>query len=155
MNEEVLQTSVKDKIRSLASVVGTKEDYLFRLDVLLQQLGELGCFDNDPEYLKEFKEVIEAEIRKGATRVGFFGSRAEGAHRPGKSDLDVASINPDYRRKKLSDVSMAGKINYWGSKTPGMALSPRIHINRYTDLNKDNRTILRNAMWVWVKEASK
>lgn len=157
MNEDLIRIPLREQIRSINPVVGSKESYQ-KLDDLIDQLKKLNCFDGDPEYASEFREVILGEIKKGAERVGFFGSRADGSQIPNKSDLDVIVINPKvnelFPKKGLAPVDLAGKINYWGSKIPGMAAAPRIHINRYSRFDKRNipPQIIRSAVWVWTKE---
>lgn len=147
--EESHKASLADKIRGVKPVMGEqkKVDKEVLGDVL-GQFGQLGCFDGDPNFLDEFGEVIEKEIKNGATAIGFFGSRAEGAHIPNKSDLDVVVINPSGKE----EASMAGSVKYWGSKAPGMAPQQRIQIQKFRDekpFGDINRQIVRTAVWVW------
>lgn len=160
MNEDLKLEPLREQIQSINPVVGLGEAYQDKLDLLIEQLSKLHCFDGDPEYAAEFKEVILGEIKKGAARIGFFGSRANGSQIPYKSDLDVIVISPKvndlFPKKGLASVDLAGKINYWGSKTIGIVPAPRIHINRYSRLDKKcvPAQILRSAVWVWTKEVS-
>lgn len=156
MNEDLTSAPLKEKIHSVTTVVGTGESFQQKIRILLEQLGGLHCFDDDPEYMEEFKGVIINEVGKGAEKIGLIGSRAEGTQQPGKSDLDVVVINPKvneiFPKKGLEKVELAGKINYWGSKAIGMAPAPRIHINRYSRRERNNEQVIRNAVWVWVKD---
>lgn len=161
MNEDLNQIPLKEHIHNVAPVVGVGDSYREDLDVLIGELSKLNCFDGDPEYPIEFKDVITGEIEKGAIEVGFFGSRANGSQIPMKSDLDVVAINPKvnelFPTKGLPPVDLAGKLNYWGSKTVGMAPAPRIHINRYPRNDKKSvpPQIIRSTVWVWRREPTK
>lgn len=159
MNEEPTPVSIIELLRSLRPVIGTKGDYLQQLETLLAQLAGLNCFDGDTKYMEEVKKVILSEIEKGAEKIGFFGSRAKGTQKPGRSDFDVVVVNRKvsmlFPKKGLTPVDVAGTINYWSSKTTDITPTPRIHINRYNKQDRDNLSLMKKVVWLWEKEPSR
>lgn len=163
MDENLLKLPFRERVGSIQPAVGVGEQFEQELAAVLGKFEELGCFDNDPEFLREFQQVIADEVRDGAEAVGFFGSRSEGKQEAHKSDLDVLVINPQVgkkskRGKVIEEASRAGRVNYWSSKMPGMTQEQRIHIQRLRDRTssgKINPHIVRETVWVWVRDITK
>lgn len=101
-------------------------------------------------------EVLKGEIRKGALRIGVFGSRKEGNYRD-NSDLDIAVLNPKAGKTHLY-AERYGDYMHCHNTGVTTIFCRWIDIQRFNPaeeaVDMENRiraAVLTSTKWLWEK----
>lgn len=123
-------------------------------EILTPSLQEILKYAPRPEDKPSLLEVLNGEIRKGARRIGVFGSRLRKDHQP-YSDLDIAVLNPKAGitlpdAERFGDLRFCTNFRFW-RWIDVQRFNPSQQ--SYDRKDRIRANILRTTLWLWERQS--